>query len=76
MTNIAPTLAPDADRLPLSWVPQAATILAAFALSFAVPVGTLLTLALVAATAAAIGVAELRRHGGQGVPALPHALED
>ena len=59
-----------------SWAPQAATILAAFALSFAMPVGTVLTLALLGATAAGVGIAAQRRHGGEGMPALPHALED
>ena len=76
MSINAPTLASDADRGLLAWTPRALTILAAFAVSFAMPVGTLLTLALLAATAAAIGIAELRRHGGAGMPALPYALED
>ncbi|MDN3563222.1 hypothetical protein ACFQY5_00545 [Paeniroseomonas aquatica] len=76
MTTITSTLIPEADRMPLSWAPQAATILAAFALSFAMPVGTVLTLALLGATAAGVGIAAQRRHGGEGMPALPHALED
>ena len=76
MSINAPTLASDIDRIPLIWTPRVLIILAAFAICFAMPLGPLLALALLAATAAGIGIAELRRHGGAGVPALPFALED
>lgn len=76
MSINAQTLASDAGRGPLAWVSPALIILAAFAISFAMPLGPLLALALLAATAAGIGIAELRRHGGAGLPALPFALED
>ena len=76
MSINAPALASDTDRSPLVWTPRVLIILAAFAIAFAVPLGPLLALALLAATAAAIGIAEIRRHGGEGMPALPFALED
>ena len=76
MSINAQTLASDADRGPLAWTPRALTLLAAFAVAFAMPVGPLLSLGLLAAVAAGIGIAELRRHGGQGMPALPFTLED
>ena len=76
MSINAPALASDTDRRPLGWTPRVLAILAAFAFAFAVPLGPLLALVLLAATATAIGIAELRRHGGEGMPALPFALED
>lgn len=76
MSINAPTLASDTDRSPLVWTPRVLIILAAFAIAFAMPLGPLLTLGLLAAIAAAIGIAGLRRHGGKGMPALPFALED
>ena len=67
---------PETDWRVLAWAPRAVTVAVAFAMLFAMPTGAMLTLALLVATIAAAGIAELRRHGGQGVPALPYALED
>lgn len=64
------------ETTPLTWLPQVATIALAFALSFAMPVGALLTLVLMVAMAIAAGIAGLRRHGAAGVPVLPFSAED
>ncbi|MDB5372638.1 MAG: hypothetical protein JWP04_1280 [Belnapia sp.] len=76
MTNIPQISALETDAAPLIWLPQVMTLALAFALSFAMPTGTMLTLVLMAALVLAAGIAGLRRHGGAGVPILPFATED
>ena len=58
------------------WPLPVTGVLAILAASLVIPGGLLLAIGV--ATAAGLGslVAELRRHGDGGVPALPFALED
>lgn len=68
--------APAANWTPPAWTSLAATAVVGLAILLVLPTNAMLITVLAGAIGAGIGVAELRRHGGQGVPTLPYALED
>ena len=59
-----------------AWATQAVAALVGLAVLLALPAGAMLVTLLASAVWAGIGIAALRRYGGPGMPALPHALED
>jgi hypothetical protein len=69
-------IVPVANWTPPAWASQAVTVVAGLAILLALPANAMLITVLTGAIGAGIGIAELRRHGGPDVPALPYVLED
>ena len=59
-----------------AWAARVVAALVGLAVLLALPAGAMLVTLLAGAVWAGIGIAALRRYGGPGMPALPHALED